>query len=89
MTCHIKPLKPIVAQIATWQTSYEVQFRRYGVRQFFVILGYFYPFTNRNNPDDQNIEKIKKASGDVILLNLRKKNQSYDMCLLRYGVQQV
>ena len=57
--------------------SYEVQFLRYGVRQnylsFCVIL---YPFTPLP-PLTQKTEiltKWKKASGDVIILNLSKKN---------------
>ena len=60
--------------------SYEVQFLRYGVRQFFlVIFGHFLPLFSPlpNNPENQNFEKMKKASGDVIILNLcnKKHNQ--------------
>ena len=41
------------------------------------------------NPENQNFKKMKKASGDVIILNLcNKKTQSYDVCLLWYGVRQ-
>ena len=66
---------------------YEVQFLRYGVRQnslsFWAIFCRFTP----HNPENQNFEKIKKASAHVIILNLcNKKKQSYDLCLLRYGV---
>ena len=51
--------------------SYEVQFLRYGVRQdFFVILGHFLPFYPFNNPENQDFEEMRKASGDVIILNL-------------------
>ena len=39
-----------------------------------------------NTPENQNFEKKKKASGDVIILNLCNKKQSNDVCLLRYGV---
>ena len=40
-----------------------------------------------NNPEKLNFEKMKKAFGDVIILNLcNKKTRSYDVCLLRYGV---
>ena len=38
-----------------------------------------------NNPEKLNFEKMKKAFGDVIILNLcNKKTRSYDVCLLRY-----
>ena len=47
---------------------------------FLVILGHFLPFTlplPPNNPENQNFEKMKKVSGDVIILNLcnKKHNQ--------------
>ena len=62
--------------------SYEVHFLRYGVKQIiFVILGHFLPFNPppthpiiSNNPENENFEKMKKASGDVIILNLCNKN---------------
>ena len=42
---------------------------------FFVILGYFLSVTSPSNtPENQNFEKIKKASGYVIILNLCNKN---------------
>ena len=38
-----------------------------------------------NNSEKQSFEKMKKAFGDVIILNLcNKKTQSFDVCLLRY-----
>ena len=61
--------------------SYEVQFLRYGVRQFFfVILGHFLPFTPPPLTTQKTKilkSKMKKASGDVIILNLcsKKHNQ--------------
>ena len=54
---------------------------------FFVILGHLLPFypLSPNNPENHNFEKMKKAFGDVIILNLcNKKTRSYDVCLLRY-----
>ena len=41
--------------------SYGAQFLRYGVRQaeFFVILGDFFPFQTRANPENQHF-KIEK-----------------------------
>ena len=40
---------------------YEVQFLKYEVGNFFVILGQFLPFNSPpNNPENQNYEKMKK-----------------------------
>ena len=35
----------------------------------FVILGHFLPFDPPNNPENQSFEKMKKASGDIIILH--------------------
>ena len=53
-----------------WQ-SYNVWFLRYEVQQteFFVSLGQFLPFYFPNNLENQNFEKVKKVSGDVIILH--------------------
>ena len=70
--------------------SYEVQFLRYGVRQNFLLFwAIFCPVTplSPNNPENQNFEKMKKTSGDVIILNLCiKKTRSNDVYLHRWGV---
>ena len=44
-----------------WQ-PYDVWFLRYGVQriELFVILDHFLPFYPANNPENQNLEKIKK-----------------------------
>ena len=59
--------------------SCEVQFLRYGVRIFLSFWAIFCPFNPLppNNSENQNFEKMKKASGDVIILNLcnKKHNQ--------------
>ena len=61
----------IILHVYQKPQSYEVQFLRYGVRQdFFVILGHFLPFYPFNNPENQDFEEMRKASGDVIILNL-------------------
>ena len=59
--------------------SYEVQFLRYGVRQteFFDILGHFLPFYPLNNLENQNFEKMKTTSEDVIILHMRTKNHNH------------
>ena len=39
-------------------------------KDFFIILGHFLPFYLPNNPENKNIEKMKKASGEVIILHM-------------------
>ena len=48
-------------------------------KQYFVILGHFLPFYPSNNPENQNFEKMKKTSGDVIILNMCSKNDNHMM----------
>ena len=71
--------------------SYEIQFLRYEVRQFFLSFWTNFcplcplPLTAQKT----NFEHFKNASGDVIILNLcKKKTWSNDVCLFRYEVQQ-
>ena len=54
----------------TWQ-SYDVWFLRYGAgwTEFFVILEHFSHFYPHNNPKNQNFEKMKKPTGDIIILH--------------------
>ena len=57
-----------------WGTVPEIR----SETEFFVILGYFLPcYPPPNNPENQNLEKMKKSSGNVIILNLcnKKHNQ--------------
>ena len=52
-----------------WQ-SYDVWSLRYWARWTeFFILNCFLPFYHPNNPKNQNLEKLKKASGDIIILH--------------------
>ena len=37
--------------------------------KLFVILGNFLPFSPAINPENQNSEKLKKTSGDIIILH--------------------
>ena len=48
-----------------------VWFLRYGAwrTEFFVILDYFLHFYPLNNPKNQNLEKMKKTPGDIIILH--------------------
>ena len=59
--------------------SYDVCYLRYQERQteFFVILDHFLPFYNIKN---QKFEKLKKASGDIIL---DRRTKNYDQMM--YG----
>ena len=52
--------------------SYDVQFLRYGVKwtELFVILGHFLPFYPSNNLENQNVEKMNKAPGAAIILQM-------------------
>ena len=54
-------------------------FVRYWAQQtkFFVILDYYLPFYPPNNPKNQNFEKLKKMSGDIIILNRCNKNHDH------------
>ena len=40
----------------------------------FVILGHFLPFHPTNNRKNQSFEKIKKSTGDIIILHKCTKN---------------
>ena len=58
-----------------WQ-SYDVCFLRYWGRQteFFVILDNFLPLYPPNNLKNQNFQKMKKITGDIIILHMCTKN---------------
>ena len=59
-----------------WRTVPEIR----SETEFFLILGYFLPCCPPpNNPENQNLEKMKKSSGDVIILNLRNKKHNQMM----------
>ena len=65
-----------------WQ-SYNVWFLRYWAQQagFFVILGCFLPFYFPNNPENKNLEKMKKAPEDVIILHMSTINENH-ICMI-------
>ena len=44
---------------------------------FFVILGHFLPFYPTNSPKNENIKKMKKVPGDIIILHKCTKNHNY------------
>ena len=51
----------------------------------FCHLRPFLPFYPPHNPENQNFEKMKKNSRDIIILHMYTIN---DVWFLRYGVQQ-
>ena len=68
---------------------YEVQFLRYGgTYNFLPFWVIFLPFYSPNNPQNKNFEKMKKASGNVIIYTCVPKSQSYDVCFMQYRVLQ-
>ena len=48
-------------------------------RIFFVILDDFSPFYRHNNPKNQNFEKMKKISGEIIILHKCTINDNHMM----------
>ena len=44
-----------------------------------VIMYYSLPFYSSNNQKNQNFEKMKNPSGDVIILHMRTKNHDHMM----------
>ena len=42
--------------------------------EFFVILGHFLPFDPPNNPKNQNFEKKKKTTRDIVILHFCNTN---------------
>ena len=63
-----------------WQ-SYDVGLLRYGAWQteFFVVLDRFLPFYSPMDPENQNFEKMKKTSEDIITLQMCTRNDSHMM----------
>ena len=53
-----------------WDISYNRQI-------FFVIFGHFLPFYTPNSPKNENITKLKKTSGDIIILHKCTKNHDH------------
>ena len=57
-------------------------------QNFFVILDCFLPFYPPKNPKNPNFEKLKKASGDIILLKFTKNHDHmlyYSIDIARNG----
>ena len=69
--------------------SYDVWFLRCRVKQteFFVVVDHFLPFYPPNNLKIKILKKQKILSGDIIILYMHHKWESY-IWFLRYGAQQ-
>ena len=58
-----------------------------------VIIGHSLPFyppplpPPLKNLKNQNFEKLKKIAGDIIILHVYQKPQSYEVWFQRYGVR--
>ena len=63
-----------------WQ-SYDVWFLTHEEWQteFFVILDCSLPFYSTNNPKNQNFGKLKKTTGDIIILHKCTKNHDHTL----------
>ena len=63
-----------------WQ-SYGVWYLKYGARRtkFFFILGHFLLFYPTNNDQNHIFEKMKKAPGDIIILQMCTTDNNYMM----------
>ena len=48
-------------------------------KTIFCHSGQFFPLYPFNNPQNQIVEKMKEASGEVIILHMCTKNQGYVM----------
>ena len=57
-------------------------------KEFFVILDYFLPFDPPINLKNQNFEKIRKTTGNIITLHLCTINDDHDVWFLRYKARQ-
>ena len=61
-----------------WQ-SYDLWFLRYEAwkTELFVILDYFLLWYPHNNPKNQNFKKLKKMTGDIIILHKCYKSHDH------------
>ena len=89
-----KKWKKIAADIILYKCTKSHHYMKYSSwdteldKFFFTFWAIFLPFYPPPPPSHQNLKKMKKASWNVIILNFCNKKQSYDVSLLRYGVQQ-
>ena len=48
--------------------------------RIFDVFDYFFLFYLPNNPENENFEKRKKSSGDIIILHMGNLNENHMMC---------
>ena len=70
--------------------SYDVWFLGYWGHHVELLrfFGLFFALFLPNNLENQNFEKMKKTSGDIILLRMSTINENQDVWFLRYEGQQ-
>ena len=57
---------------------------KYDRQNFLSLRTVFLPFYYPNNPKNQNFEKMKQKSADIIILHVYHKWQSHHVLFLRY-----
>ena len=68
---HIRTKNHNHMRYGSWDKEWETK--------FFVILGYFLSFYLPNNLQNQNFEKMRRVSGDVIILHMYAINDNHMM----------
>ena len=77
---NFKTIKKLLGDIIIFKwKSHDMWFLRYGAWQteFFDIAGFFLPFYPTNNPKNWHFEKMKKSSGDIIIVHKCAKNNDH------------
>ena len=49
------------------------------MNRIFVTLGHFLHFYPPNNPENQNFEKMRKKTEDIVILNMCTTNDNHIM----------
>ena len=66
----------IFLHMCTNNDNHNVWFRRYWVWQtYFLSFWNILPFNPPNNPEKQNIEKMKETHGDIMILHMCAINE--------------
>ena len=67
----------------TRYSSWDMECDRHNFLSFWATFLHFWP---TNNPENQNFEKMKHASGDIIILHLCTKNQNHMYFFCHFGL---
>ena len=66
--------------MVVWMYGWMVHEISHTMDRIFVILDHFLPFYPPNNLKNQNFEKMKKTSGDIIVLHMCTINDIHMIC---------